>query len=383
MPQETRSLRSNKKAQSGDDEKFDFDVDESEIDPHETLKTINRGYPKDSNDTEDVEEKRKLIDSMSLEVQRNDVAKKLDNNHDGKDMLSDELYLAYHKKMMRHEARMLESDLVQGENEADKFALLSEKLDLSQWQPTLKKVTAIKDSDDEEEMQRKRVLTKESIDSMLERYRTMKKNRSIVLRNHRTGKIDPVKHWSQIYNKINRRIVLDYHSSSDEEEDNMDINKIRTHRRRLRERQCRGSIIIELTMAPCSRQTKYAIVAEPLRKPYVIRLSKQERHLWNKQLQQAPREFTNYTEFPNQMALPKRKVPIPLTINGASKEPSQINGNLTHITSAHERINFTKEHINCANEDTETSMLGNKKRTSDSLQVEAHTLPVKRVKRRQ
>ncbi|CAR26895.1 ZYRO0C03938p [Zygosaccharomyces rouxii] len=369
MAQESRSLRSNKQPQSSDDEKFDFDVDEYEIDPHKILKTVNRGYPKaikaDKSGIEDVAEKRKLIGSMILEVQRNCIGCK-DNTKE--DTLPDELYWAYHKKMTRHEARMLESDVIQGENEADKLSLWSEKLDLAHWQLKLKQITVIKNSDDEEEMEKKRVLTKETIDSMLARYHTMKKNRSILLKNNRTGKIDPVKHWSQIYNRINRRMVLDYHSSSDEEENTMDIDQIRAHRKHIRERQCRGSIIIQLTMAACSCHTKYAIIAEPLRRPYVIRISKQERHRWNKLMQQAPGKFTNYTQFPSQVALPKRKVVIPLTINGGSSEKvSRPNSDSSS---------------NISDGNAHAPIVGNKKQSLDALQVEIRTLPVKRVKRK-
>ncbi|GAV52885.1 hypothetical protein ZYGR_0AI01670 [Zygosaccharomyces rouxii] len=369
MTQETRSLRSNKQPQSSDDEKFDFDVDEYEIDPHKILKTVNRGYPMTTNANrsgiEDVDEKRKLIGSMILEVEGNNI-----ESRDGakEDKLPDELYLAYHKKMTRNEARMLESDVVQGENEADKLSLWSEKLDLAHWQVKLKQITVIKNSDDEEEMEKKRVLTKDTIDSMLARYHTMKKNRSILLKNNRTGKIDPVKHWSQIYNRINRKVVLDYHSSSDDEEEKMDIDQIRTHRKIIRERECRGSIIIQLTMAARSCHTKYAIIAEPLRRPYVIRISKQERQRWNKLMEGAPEKFTNYTEFPSQVALPKRKVAIPLTIDGGSKrEVSEPNSD-------------SNSHIN--NSEEPVPAVGNKRRSSDALQAEARTLPVRRVRRR-
>ncbi|GCF01472.1 hypothetical protein ZYGM_001216 [Zygosaccharomyces mellis] len=373
MTQKTRSLRSNKQPQSSDDEKFDFDVDEYEINPHQILRTVNRGFPKTNNANrngiENVDEKKKLIKNMILEIRANNI----ENADEPKeDMLPDELYLAYHKKMTRHEARMLESDVVQGENEADKLSLWSEKLDLAHWQTELKQITTIRNPDDEEEMERKRVLTKSTIDGMLERYHAMKKNRSILLKNNRTGKIDPVKHWSRIYNRINRKVVLDYHSSSDEEEEQMDIDQIRAHRKRIREQECRGSIVVLLTMAARSCHTRYAIIAEPLRKPYVIKISGPERHKWNKLMERGPKKFTNYTKIPSQVALPKRKLAIPLTINGGSnKEMSESN------SYSNNGSNFE-----VTNTEVHTPMVKSGKQSSDKLALEIRTLPVKRVRRR-
>lgn len=367
MSQETRALRSKERPKTKDEEKFNFDEEEYEIDPTQRLKTVNRGYPKVASGLDillNADEKRKLIDSMVLEVKHHDIAP----NNSSEDALPDDLYFAYHKKMSRHEIRMLDSDLVQGENEADKLLLLSEKLDLAQWQTTLKRITVIQNPDDKDEMERKRLLTKETIDSMLVKYQTMKKNRTIALKNHRSGKIDPVKCWPQIYRNIDRRVVLGYHSSSDEEENKMDADRIRAHRRKRRENQCRGSIIIQLTMAPQSHQTKYAIVAEPLRKPYVIKISNEERQAWIKQMQGSPEKFIHYRELPSQIAVPKRKVAIPLTLD---KEHTNAK-NFDKTADLPAKAPFSKSNI----------FVPSKKVVTDEMQIEPRTLTVKRIKKK-
>lgn len=368
MPQDTRSLRSKEGPKIKDEEKFNFDDEEYEINPTKKLKTVSRGYPKDVLGYETLlsaNEKIKMIDSMALKVEPHEITP----NSSKEDALPDDLYLAYHKKMSRHEIRMLDSDLVQGENEADRLLLLSEKLDLAQWQTTLKKITVIRNPNDENEMERKRLLTKDTIDSMLRTYHTMKKNRTIALKNHRSGKIDPVKHWPQIYNCIDRRVVLGYHSSSDDEEIGMDVDEIKSHRKMKRQKQCRGSIVIQLTMAPHSYQTKYAIVAEPLRKPYVIKISNEERQKWNKQMQGAPEKFIHYTELPSQIAVPKRKVSIPFTLNQRPVKHEKLS---SEQPSFHGNTSFSKRQT------LEPKTMD----SANGLRVEAHILPVKRIKKK-
>ena len=55
---------------------------------------------------------------------------------------------------------MIQSDIVNGENEADRLSLISDRLGMLNWEVTLQKVTKINDPTDENEMETKRYQTK-------------------------------------------------------------------------------------------------------------------------------------------------------------------------------------------------------------------------------
>lgn len=323
-----RSLRSKNFVKECGEEKYNFDVEEYPISPTKELRLLSRGCPKMEKPTvphprgstneenievlNNVEEKTKMINSMILDIESyplHEISPTLSDN-----MLPDDLYYSYHKKMLKQENRMLETDLVHGENEADRLHLLSEKLDMLNWPSILRKVAVINNPTDQEEIVRKKEQTKQYINSMLEKFEAMKRKCNILARNHKTGKIDPSKDWPKVYNNIERKLVINYHSSSDEEEEEMPIDEIRKHRRQKRQQQCKGSIVVQLTMTAHGPNTRYAIVAEPLRRPYVIKVSQSERKKWNKKMEGAPCKFTFYPQLANQNALPKRRALIPLTL---------------------------------------------------------------------
>lgn len=324
-----RSLRSKNFVKEYGDDKYNFDVEEYPISPTKELRLLSRGCPKmdksttvdaamDSNSGEsvemlhNVEEKTKMINGMILDIETyplQEISSTLCDN-----MLPDNLYYSYHKKMLKQENRMLETDLVHGENEADRLHLLSEKLDMLNWPSILRKVAVINNPADQEEIVRKKDQTKQYINSMLEKFEAMKRRCNILARNYKTGKIDPSKDWPKVYNNIERKLVINYHSSSDEEEEAMPIEEIRKHRRESRQQQCKGSIVVQLTMTAHGPNTRYAIVAEPLRRPYVIKVSQSERKKWNKRMEHSPSKFTFYPQLANQNAVPKRKKLIPLTL---------------------------------------------------------------------
>lgn len=331
-----RDLRSSSSVKENVDDKYDFDVDEFEIPPTRSLKVFSRGMPKRSNncpekhdsrenwDSDEVDmlsglqDKTESITSMILDIEEHHLNSTITKSN--VDLLPDALYYGFHKRMLKQENRMLETELAQGENEAERLHLLYEKLDMVTWLTTLRKITVITDKNDETEVLKKKEQTQQYIRSILEKFDAMKKRCNVLARNYKSGKIDPSREWPKLYKKLDRRLVLNYHSSSDEDEEEMNAEDIRQYRRRKRQKQCRGSLIIQLTMSSHAPLTKYAIVAEPLSTPYVIRVSKDERKKWNKKMESEPSKFKVRPQLPNQIAVPKRRISIPLNLESNCSE---------------------------------------------------------------
>lgn len=336
-PNIVRTLRSKKTVKDHDADKFNFDKEEFEIPPKQRLKVTNwgksrqepaNGVPRQTaSGTEqdvlsDLEQKTEKISSMILDIANHKLAD-IDPNS-CEDLLSDALYNSFHKHMLRQETRMLEGDVAEGEAEAERLHLLSEKLDMIHWPITLRKVTVINDPQDEDECLRKRELTKNCITSMLEKFEAMKNRGIMVARGFKRNRIDPAKDLSKIYNKVDRRLVINYNSSSDEEEEDLSAEEIRRHRRQRRQEQCRGSLIIQLSMNPNATKSRYAIVAEPLRKSYIIKVSQEERKKWKMQTSDTSKTFEYYPPLANQTAVLKRKVEIPLTLGPKTSDESPV-----------------------------------------------------------
>ncbi|CCE62395.1 hypothetical protein TPHA_0C02420 [Tetrapisispora phaffii CBS 4417] len=232
------------------------------------------------------------------------------------DPLADEKYKPYHKKMLRQENRMIERDASETEREADRLLLLLDKLDMIDWKITLAKVTVINNIEDAEEMNSKRVKTKELIQSMLAKYESTNLRASLFSKStRRSVKIDSKKDWYKIYKQIDRRLLLDYHSSSDEDEDDMNIEKIREHRLKKRKQQCGGLIVVGFRVDNDvsnykTNFRKYQIVTEPLRNPYIVRLTKQEKDIWKGKVDQLSSKFEYHKNFGKQTAIMKNKVII-------------------------------------------------------------------------
>lgn len=324
-----RSLRSKKDVKDLETNKFNFDIQEFDICPSQNLKLVSLGKSQNkavSKNLDDLEEKwsakkdalfdlggkTQKISSMILDIKK----RQLDvlNPEACDDMLPDSLYSSFHKHMYKQESRMLEMDVVESEAEAERLHLLRDKLDMIHWPIALRQVTVVNDPNDGDEMSRKRELTKQCIDSMLEKFEAMKTRSHMLSRNYKRNRIDPSKDLTALYNQVDRRQVINYHSSTDEEEENLSAAQIKTHRRRRRQEQCRGSIIIQLTVNPQAQNTRYAIIAEPLRKPYVVKASQTERNLWKSKMKGAPKKFDYCPHLADQVAVFQRKVSIPLNL---------------------------------------------------------------------
>lgn len=386
-----RSLRSKKIVKEYESEKYNFDREEFDIPPQQELKLLSRGVPKQQrgNVTQEnskgdnyesdrdillgLEEKTKKISSMILDI----VNHQLDEiaPEDCEDMLPDSLYATFHKHMQRQENRMLEMDLTEGETEAERLHLLCEKLDMVNWPTTLRKVTVVQDPYNEQEILRKKELTKQYINSMLEKFEAMKKRGNMLVRNYKVGKIDPSKDLSKIYDRIDKRLVINYHSSSDEEEEDLTAEEIKNRRRKKRQQQYRGSLIIQLTMSSQGPYARYAIVAEPLKKPYIIKVSQEERKKWKELMNDAPEKFAYYPQLPNQIAVPQRKVIIPSTL---TQEP---------VTGANPELlgdlGGTKRRRLSNNDAMKALKLDAVKEEISKLDTQIHSPPVRRKRKKQ
>ncbi|CCK68146.1 Sas4p KNAG_0A04750 [Huiozyma naganishii CBS 8797] len=358
----TRSLRSKTADVSHKEMMFDFDAEEFEINPEQKLTFIFREAlthdspvsKEGSNGARDVSnlEDKSVVDtgrgnppdlhqikesitsmilkveqhsiipegvdmkdyesSDELETSRMDDANFAEKQSKPSDPLLDEVYSIYHKKMLKQENRMIEQDLVQEEDEADRLRLMYDKLNLPNWVSNLQKITKINNPDDTVELDTKRRKTKIAIRGMLDKY-DLTKNNSHVL--HRSKRYTPKlgQRRMDLYQNVNRRYLAQYHSSSDDEEATLSVEDIRSRRLKKREQDCSGSIFISTGYGQksCSR---YAIVAEPLRKPYIIKTSNAEKETW-KRLKSTTKEFSYKTKPANIVGKMKQKIPIPLTFH--------------------------------------------------------------------
>ncbi|EJS42346.1 sas4p [Saccharomyces arboricola H-6] len=355
-----RSLRSEAKNEHREIEKFDFDTQEYEVNPKRKLRLVSRVNPntghltkaksglrispkvvgvrahgehvdeassqqhvfkpptKLTNVDDEIKEKRDTITKMILDIERHELTRP--SKTFTEDLLTDGAYQPYHKKMLKQENRMIQSDIINGENEADRLSLISDRLDMVNWATTLQKVTKINDLTDENEMETKRYQTKELIDSMLNKFESMKKKSHKLARRPASSdsllKLVSSRDWPKLYTRIDRTFIPDYASSSDEEEDNITVEEIRQRRLKKREQQCGGSIIILLSDHQSQKgMTRFAIVAEPLRKPYLIKTSIAERNLWKKKVPSNPKKFKEASiPVSTQIAVRKRKIVIPLNM---------------------------------------------------------------------
>ncbi|EDO16866.1 hypothetical protein Kpol_1024p19 [Vanderwaltozyma polyspora DSM 70294] len=428
---EKRSLRSKNDVK---ETKFDFDREKYMIDVLKPLKVVARKFRNDielmdqtqsrTSVKDEVHEKFNQISSMTLDIESNELTRpevvkkrkiegvvptsdgwdKLGGNSPGSsrdlkshylnnsDPLSDALYKPYHKKMLKQENRMLERDVNEWETEADRLELLSDKLNMLDWHISLPKMTVINDVCDEDEMDRKRELTKEYIRNTLAKYEEMKFQKSLLSKTcKRSRKLDPSKDRSRVYKKVDRKTVEGYHSSSDEEEDGMSVSEIRKHRLDKRIKSCGGVVKIGLTAGAKNKLTihgalvkltrNFAIIAEPLRNPYIIKLSLDEKREWNKDSEEYERKLTYYAPFPKQVGEKKGLVVIenstsdsesdqelekqPLVIKEGKRTSSIISANSSSNTSSGSNIDSTnyktsfKELQNCATTNLEDTQITN------------------------
>lgn len=298
------SVRLKRQSSDAGVERFDFDAEEYEIDPRKKLKLVTRGVSSGNSDAVGTQspdgvnafEKRATISKMILDIKRNDIFGTAPILN-AEPALDDRKYINYHRRMLRQESRMIQLDITHGENEADRLLGVYDKLNMFNWQPTLLKVTMINDPNDEEEMLAKREKTKEYIQTLLNNFDNMKKrtlslnkknakyvkkigSEKTMLPNSISRSDSSVFHGpdrTKIYNYVDRKYYSGYVSSSDEEEECMTVEDIKAHRKASRERQCGSALTVCLSN---NFNAGYAIVAEPLKKPYIIKCTTQERKHW-------------------------------------------------------------------------------------------------------
>lgn len=304
-----RKLRSKSQEERGDDNRFNFDVTAYKIDPKKKLNIVSRGTRLPAG-SQQLNAERKQLSKMKLAIKKC-VLRNISKRHE--DMLSDDIYRPYHKRMLKQENRMINNDKLQSEAEAERLQRIFEKLDSMDWKSSLVKITVIQNLDDDKELEDKRILTKKAIEDMLDKFHDMKNRSNLLSRNYKVGRIDPVKNPEVLYDKVDKTLIMGYESSSDEEEEAMSMDEIRTHRRLKREQRYGCPVVIHLKESARSRM-KFTIVAEPLRKPYIAKNTKDEKDVWNKKAIGPPDRFEYYPPLPKQAAIRREKTEIPLTI---------------------------------------------------------------------
>ncbi|GMM56388.1 Sas4 protein [Maudiozyma humilis] len=269
---------------------FDFEH-EHEVGKHRRLEIVPRRLNMSGTPLllEGVGATRTAIGGMVLDIERGE----LPPPSGTQDPLPNTLYEAFHRKMRRQENRWLEMDVQESHETAEQLELLQNRLAMPAWQPALLRATHVAHPDDPDEMLRMRARTQRRLAQMLHSYRRMQR-RAAALR-HKSGSsaaggasargktqgrpgkgaLDPARDWARMYRRVDRLFVEGYGASSDEDEEAMAPAEIRAHRDRARRAACGGRITVGLTAGP--QPPMFAIVAEPLQQPYVLKLTTQER----------------------------------------------------------------------------------------------------------
>lgn len=296
-----------------DDEKFNFDIQEYKIDPSLKLH-VKQSSTQVLRMNDEPTKKKGEIATMALTIEKSHLPQvKNFGRVKHPDPLADEVFENYHKRMVKQETRMINDDAYQSEIEADRLQNILDGLAVASWRTFLPRVTIIKDKTDENEMLSKKKKTEEAINSMLSKYKEMKRTISIHSRRQRYLMTDLFTNVENMYSKVNRESIVGYHSSSDENEHNMDLSEIRKHRRHLRQKKFASSIVLPLTFSKNS-QLRYAVIAEPLKAPYVIRLTKSERSSYSDEIKEPRRKFKYNDIFPNQEYRNGEKTTIACTL---------------------------------------------------------------------
>lgn len=332
MKRKSRSRSSSEEVK--EDEKFNFDVLQYEIDPNKMfvlsvsrVKDYGGGVECSSNnginndhknanvdaDIDNVKRKRKEISNMILPIEHHQIGVNKDSNMRRRqkqkpnfttdelvDPLTEQVYSIYHKKMMKQETRMMNDEANYSELEADRLEGILESLEISSWRSILPKITVINNVTDEVELLHKRELTQQAIRSMLDKYKDMKHRISLLQRKQRHIMIDPHKQLDKLYSNVDKSLIIGYHSSSDEEENDLDVYQIRTRRKMMKHRIFAPTLIVPLSVPLAPTNFQYGIVADPLKSPFIVKFTKEERLKYLNKDKDFTKRYRSIENFPNQ-----------------------------------------------------------------------------------
>ncbi|CAB4253936.1 similar to Saccharomyces cerevisiae YDR181C SAS4 Subunit of the SAS complex (Sas2p, Sas4p, Sas5p), which acetylates free histones and nucleosomes and regulates transcriptional silencing [Maudiozyma barnettii] len=306
-----RSTRSSATIDSENSTKFEFDFSH-EIDPNEQLECLSRNIDRHhkSSKTVNIRDTKISISKMVLDIEDHNINYDNDDDDDD-DPLPDTLYKAFHKKMLRQENRMIESDINESYESAEHLEQLYNKLEVITWPTALAKMTKINDPTDDDELGEKRQMAMNKIMDMLDKYKLMNEHASILQKNKSKFKINPLTNYTKIYRNVDHLLLDNYESSSDEDEEEFTTEQIRIHRIKKRTESCGGVITIGLKTFEVREH--YTIIAQPLKKPYVIKLtSKEKKKLSNIEPQR--RVFKYSRTLKNNVGKLKHRDVVPVTM---------------------------------------------------------------------
>ncbi|CDO94042.1 unnamed protein product [Kluyveromyces dobzhanskii CBS 2104] len=292
-------------ADRSEEDKFNFDVPEYEMDPSRPLSvSISRVNASTitGNDEADFLRKRDEISEMILPIEQHSIC--LDSEDkilpELIDPLIDEAYDNYHKKMVKQETRMMNDESNHSELEADRLQGILDHLEVTSWRFYLPKITVVNNPLDEEELQKKRELTQQTIRYMLKRYNDMKLRINVHSRKQRHHMIDPSKRLDKLFSKVDKSMIMGYHSSSDDEENQLNAKEVKKRRKHIKHELYSSPLIIPLSTPSKPTAFKYGIIAEPFKPPFVIKFSKDERLGCLKNVPNCNSRYHYAEQFPNQ-----------------------------------------------------------------------------------
>ncbi|KAL6941486.1 hypothetical protein ACO0RG_002618 [Hanseniaspora osmophila] len=282
------------------DEKFDFDEHKIGITNESSLEFFRGKLPMSfAKISFPLTYMHKLKTLKSLNMEMKNTALETVTGISGIDPLNDALYENFHKHMCKEEKKMIQMDKIEAANLAERYETYLDTLNLVTWKYYLPKITKIENPQDNKEMERKKKLTIETITKLLSDYDSLKtliKIRSFKLKNQDSLAlprgplskkiINPYQHLKSlpfvkchtpsaqmrvnkniptVYQRFDRMFILDYESSSDEEESNLKTSgAIKSYRRkRVFEKYKYPTIII--------RCEAFDIVAQPFQNPKIVK----------------------------------------------------------------------------------------------------------------
>lgn len=300
-------------ADNTEEDKFNFDIPEYDVDPSRPLSVSisrNKRQEHPHADQVDISKTRNEISDMILPIEYHPIGFTSEDQAMAEfaDPLSDQLYDNYHKKMLKQETRMMNDESNHSDLEADRLEGILDHLEVASWRLYLPKVTIVKDLFDEDELHAKKELTQRTIRLMLKKYKYMKHRINIHARKQRHFMIDSSKRLDKLFSKVDKSMIIGYHSSSEDEEDNLDATEIKRRRKMLKHKHFSSPLVIPLSTPSAPTSFKYGIIAEPLNSPFIIKFTKEERLKCLRKVENYKKRYHLIEHFPNQQMKIIKKV---------------------------------------------------------------------------
>lgn len=279
-PQKRRQTRHSRSTEEGkiDESLFNFEEDPGVINTEQEIRIVElveggEALPIDFNFsrekiqiTTDMTEPDDDVDTQGPAKRGRSLRRSTIKKGTHQDPLSDDLYSIYHRRMEKEEKKMMNRDREKVYTEADKMKSQLEALQQPHWARVLPAITYVRDPRDRNEMEEKREWTINSLNLLLAKFETWRKQEEKLLGKRSRNPSVSVGHELndlRLYTKMDRYEFIG-DSDTDEEENGLSVTEIK--RRRLKRRAKKFGPVIKI------RFGENVVVAEPFEYPRVEQL---------------------------------------------------------------------------------------------------------------